>query len=91
MVVMPPGVVTPGVAGPCGEPALTCVEKGEEAAMEEVVERVLVRTFEAGRRQSRCGYGQLSDMVVVNGMKKFSKDIGGWQATSLSRRRGQGK
>ena len=55
MDAMPPGVVAPGVAGPCGEPALTCVEKGEEAAMEEVTERVLVRTFEAGRRQSRCG------------------------------------
>ena len=43
-----------GVAGPCGEPAFTCVEKGEEAVTEEVVERVEVRTAEAGRRQSRC-------------------------------------
>ena len=44
-----------GVAGPCGDPAFTCVEKGEEAAMdEEVVDKVEVRTTEAGRRQSRC-------------------------------------
>jgi hypothetical protein len=27
-------------------------------------------------------------MVVVKGIKKFSKDTGGWPATSLSRRRG---
>lgn len=44
-----------GVAGPCGEPAFTCVEKGEDAAIdEEVVDKDEVRTTEAGRRQSRC-------------------------------------
>jgi len=42
-----------GVEGSCGEPALTCVEKGEETETEEVVERAEVWTFEAGRRQSR--------------------------------------
>jgi hypothetical protein len=30
-----------GVCGPAGEPVLTCVEKGEDAGTEEVVERVL--------------------------------------------------
>jgi hypothetical protein len=77
-----------GVEGSCGEPAFTCVEKGEEIETVEVVERVEVWTFDAGRRQSRGSYGQLSEMVVVKGMKKFSKDTGGWPATSLSRRRG---
>lgn len=43
-----------GVAGPCGEPAFTCVEKGEDAEMDDVVERVEDRTIEAGSRQSRC-------------------------------------
>lgn len=44
-----------GVAGPWGEPAFTCVEKGEDAAIEDdVVERVVWRTIEAGKRQSRC-------------------------------------
>ena len=74
--------------GSCGEPALTCVEKGEETETEEVVESAEVWTFEAGRRQSRGSYGQFREMVVVKGMKKFSKDTGGWPATSLSRRRG---
>jgi hypothetical protein len=43
-----------GVWGPAGLPALTWVEKGLDAGMEEVVERVLEWILEAGRRQSRA-------------------------------------
>ena len=44
-----------GVCGPAGLPVLTCVEKGEDACTEEeLVERELEWTFEAGRRTSRA-------------------------------------
>jgi hypothetical protein len=65
------------------------VEKGEDAAAEEL-ERDEAWTFEAGSRQSRGSYGQFSEIVVVKGMKKFSKDTKGWWAMMRSRRRGLG-
>jgi hypothetical protein len=53
---MIPGVGGPGcgVGGPGGDPALTCVEYGEDAVMEDVTDKVEVLTLEAGRRTS-CG------------------------------------
>jgi hypothetical protein len=45
MDVMPADVLAAGgcgVEGSCGEPAFTCVEKGEEIETDEVVERVWV-------------------------------------------------
>ena len=42
------------MGGPAGEPALTAMEKGDEAGMDEVEERAEGRwTLEAGRRQSQ--------------------------------------
>ena len=41
-----------GVAGPCGEPALTWVEYGDPAGMEDVTDRVFVRILEAGSSTS---------------------------------------
>lgn len=41
-----------GVGGPCGEPALTCVENGDDAGIEDATDKVLVWTLEAGRRTS---------------------------------------
>jgi len=49
-----PGVPGCGVAGPCGEPALTCVEYGDPAGMEDVTDRVLVRILDA-RSSTSCG------------------------------------
>ena len=54
------------------------------------MENALELIFEAGRRQSRASYGQLRETVVVKGIKKVSKDMKGWWAQSLSRRRGLG-
>jgi hypothetical protein len=44
-----------------------------------------VFTLDAGRSTSCGSYGQLSDTVVVNGMKKFSKEMKGLTWVSLSR------
>lgn len=52
------------------------------------MESVLEWIFDAGRRTSRASYGQLSDTVVVKGMKNVSKDMKGCWAQSLSRSRG---
>ena len=64
------------------------MEKGLEAGMEDVAESDEAWSLEAGRRQSRGSYGQLREIVVVNGMKKFSNETWGCAAMSLSRRRG---
>ena len=48
-----PGETARGVGGAAGEPAWTAVEKGEEAAMEDVVDNVLFLILDVGRRQSR--------------------------------------
>lgn len=44
--------------------------------------------LEAGSKQSRGSYGQLSEIVVVKGMKKVSNEVKGWVAMSVSLRRG---
>ena len=50
---MAPGVLTAwGVGGPAGEPALTAVEKGLDAGMEDVAESDEANSLEAGSRQS---------------------------------------
>lgn len=70
---MVPGVLTGwGVGGPAGEPAFTAVENGLEAGMDDVAESDDPCILEAGSKQSRGLYGQLREMVVVNGMKKAS-------------------
>ena len=75
-----------GVGGPAGDPAFTWVEKGEDAGMDEdVTESELVCTLLAGRRTSCGSYGQLSETVVVKGIKKFSNDVKGFTSQSLSR------
>lgn len=85
-----PGVPGCGVPGPAGDPVLTCVEKGEPAGMEDATESVLVRILEAGRSTSWGSYGQLREIVVVKGMKKFSKETVGLVAVRRSRSLGLG-
>jgi hypothetical protein len=85
-----PGVLAApcGVAGAAGEPACTAVEYGLPVGIDEVVDNVEEWILEAGRRQSRGSYGQLSEIVVVKGMKKVSNEVKGWIAMSRSLRRG---
>lgn len=53
--------------------------------MEDATEREALCTLDAGRSTSLGSYGQLSETVVVNGMKKFSKETNGLMMQSLSR------
>ena len=56
--------------------------------MEDATDREALCTLEAGRSTSLGSYGQLSETVVVNGMKKFSNETNGLIVQSLSRNLG---
>lgn len=53
--------------------------------MDDATDREVLCTLDAGRSTSFDSYGQLRETVVVNGMKKFSKETKGFTTVSLSR------